>query len=197
MGLFLEAAKSWKDLHNVKYIFKIAKKGKLTKIELSFCNEDFPHLAGMQYSNDVDFGINKAEYYGELLVPALLKGYIDDSKIEKSRNWQKIQGRLSAIIKLQTILDSDFKIVAFNRYKVRGYSEIEAKFVITDKNSEDVFFVFLDKKTDRYYCKSAFKKELTDYTGNQTSMHILRKVKIIDNIEKVLFTHPNYNSDCF
>ena len=195
MGLFLDAAKAWRNLHNIKYIFDVARKGKLQRIELSFYDEDFPHLAGMQYSKDVDFGIREAEYYGELLIPALLNGRIDDSKIEQSRNWQRISGRLSAIVNLQTILDNEFKIVLFNNNKVRGYSQLEAKFAIKGENSDDVFFVFLDKKTDRYYCKSAFKKEIIDYMENQPPLTLLQKIKITDDVFEILFIKPNYKPE--
>lgn len=57
MSLFLDAANAWNDLHNVRYILDIARKGEVKHIELFFTTEDFLHLAGMQYARDVDFGI--------------------------------------------------------------------------------------------------------------------------------------------
>ena len=162
MGLFLDAANAWNDLHNISYILDIARKGVLTRIDSSFIDEDFPHLAGMQYARDVDFGIREAEYYGARLIPALLNKRIDDSKIEESRNWIKISGRLTAIINLQNTLDNEFCIVSFNKMKVRTFCQIEAKFLIKSMVSEDIYFLFLDERSGRYYCKSAFCKEFTD-----------------------------------
>lgn len=175
MGLFLDAAIAWNKLSGTQYIFDLGRKGKLHKLTISFLNEDFPHLAGMQYAKDVDFGLDKAEYYGERLIPALLSKYMDDRKMEGSRNWERISGRLAAIVNLQNTLENEFTIVSFNKAKVRGFSQIDAKYAIRNTTSGDVFFVFLDEKSGRYYCKSAFKKELVDYTENQSTMTFCEK----------------------
>ena len=192
MGLFLDAANAWNDLHNISYILDIARKGVLTRIDSSFIDEDFPHLAGMQYARDVDFGIREAEYYGARLIPALLNKRIDDSKIEESRNWIKISGRLTAIINLQNTLDNEFCIVSFNKMKVRTFCQIEAKFLIKSMVSEDIYFLFLDERSGRYYCKSAFCKEFTDYMENQSPMKVLQKIKMIDNVPHTIFISHGY-----
>lgn len=192
MGLFLDAAIAWNKLSDTQYIFDLGRKGKLHKLTISFLNEDFPHLAGMQYAKDVDFGLDRAEYYGERLIPALLSKYMDDSKMEGSRNWERISGRLTAIVNLQNTLENEFTIVSFNKAKVRGFSQIDAKYAIRNATSGDVFFVFLDEKSGRYYCKSAFKKELVDYTENQSTMTVLRKVKVVDGNSTILYTRPGY-----
>lgn len=195
MGLFLDAANAWNDLNCVSYIIDIARKGNKKQIQLFFDNEDFPHLAGMQYAQDVDFGIRKAEYYGEKLVPALLSKRIEDSKIEESRNWNKIQRRLMAITNLQNTLDSDFKIVSFDKRKVRGFCQIDALFLIQNTTSEEIYFVFLDDRCGRYYCKSAFGKEKTNYMENQSPMTVLQKIKIVDSNASVLFKKSGYNEN--
>lgn len=192
MGLFLDAAIAWNDLHNVSYKLDVARKGKLTQIELYFCDEDFPHLVGMQYAKDVDFGIRKFEYYGEKLISALLTKRLDDARIESSRNWDRISGRLTAIINLQNTFDNEFKIFAFNRGKVRGYSQIDAEFLIKSTISDDIYFVFLDKRSGRYYCKSAFRKEPIDYAENQSGMTLLQKIKVVDGAVNILFTKDGY-----
>lgn len=195
MGLFLNAAAAWKELSDTQYILDLGKKGKLDRVTLSFLDEDFPHLAGMQYAKDVDFGLDRAEYYGERLIPALLNQYMDGSKIEKSRNWDRISGRLTAIINLQNTLDNTFTIVSFNKEKVRGYSRIDAKFAIKSSISDEVFFVFLDEKSGRYYCKSAFKKEQVDYVENQSALTVLQKIKIVNGESIILSKHPRYTPD--
>lgn len=192
MGLFFDAATEWNNLLDKKYFIVVAHKGKKKEIELSFLNEDFYHLAGMQYAQDVDFGINKAEYYGELLVPAILNKTLDSSKIESSRNWIKISGRLTAIINLQNTLDNDFKIFSFNKNKVGVFSRLEARYVIKNLISDEEYFVFFDKQEGRYYCKSAFKKECVDYTKNQTPLTLLQKTKIFCDNSKLLFLKDNF-----
>lgn len=196
MGLFLDAANAWHDLHDVKYILDIARKGEWKRLELTFLDEDFPHLAGMQYAGDVDFGIRKAEYYGERLIPALLTKRMDDARIEGSRNWERLSGRLRAILHLQATLDGEFKIVSFDKTKVRTFSRIDAQFVIKSEISDDIYFVFLDEKSGRYYCKSAFRKEFTDYAENQPVMMLLQKTKVKNDIADVLYTRSGYQPIC-
>lgn len=162
---------------------------------MSFNNEDFPHLAGMQYAKDVDFGLNKAEYYGELLVPAILNRALESKKIEQSRNWNKISGRLKAIINLQNTFDGDFQLYRFNKNKVRGYSEIQAKYVIKSVITDEIYFVFFDKEENRFYCKSAFRKEITDYGENQTRLIMLKKLKVIDDSPLLLYKKDSYLDD--
>lgn len=192
MGLFLDAANAWNDLKNVSYILDTGRKGKFKRIELFFLDIDFPHISGMQYAKDVDFGIREAEYYGEKLIPALLTGKLNENKITESRNWNKISGRLTAIINLQQMLDNDFKIVAFNKNKVKPFSQLDAKFAIESSISGDIYFVFLDDRSGRYYCKSAFRKEITDYIENQSPITLLQKVKLINDIPTTLFIKPGY-----
>ncbi|MCD8098960.1 MAG: PBECR4 domain-containing protein [Oscillospiraceae bacterium] len=194
MGLLSDAAAAWNNMCDTYYIFDIARKRKSNRIKLSFLNADFPHLAGMQYAKDVDFGLRRAEYYGERLVSTLLDKRLDDSKIEESRNWGKISGRLTAIINLQNTLDNDFTVVSFNKSKVRGFCRIDAKYVIKSTVSDDMFFIFLDEQSGRYYCKSAFKKEYIDYTENQSVMTVLQKVKVVDGAVTVLFTRSGYGA---
>ena len=195
MGLLLDAAKVWDSLHNTYYIMDVARKGKLQRIELSFSSEDFSHLAGMQYAQDVDFGIRKSLYYGERLIPALLSGQMNDEKIENSRNWEKISGRLSAIINLTKTLDGQFVIVSFNNTRVKGYCKIAAKYAIKNVISGDMYFLFIDERSGQYYFKSAFKKEDVDYTENQPVLTMLQKIKVIDNARSVLYSREGYQPE--
>ena len=110
MGLFLNAAVKWNSLQNTKYLLVLGHKRSTEYINITFRPEDFDHLSGMQYANDVDFGLHRNQYRGDKLVPALLSGKLDDALIEKSQSWYKISERLSAIIHLDDILDSEFSI---------------------------------------------------------------------------------------
>lgn len=192
MGLFYNAAMAWNALHDICYVIDIARKGKVKRIRITFSNSEFPHISGMQYASDVDFGINKSEYYGELLVPALLNRNLDDSRIENSRNWEKISGRLSAIINMQEMLDGNFEIKAFDNAKLNYYSRIKAKYVIQNQISNDVYFVFFDEESSNYFCRSAFKKEKRDYLQNQTPMTVVHKVKIVNSVSTTLFCKNGY-----
>lgn len=195
MGLLLDAAKTWDSLSQTVYSIEAGRKGKQFSIELSFDPADFPHLAGMHYAKDISFGLRPAQYYGTQLIPALLSGALDDALIMKSRSWSKIEGRLKAIVNLKSTLEGDFVIARFAPGKVPGFCNIQAEYVIKNTGSSEVFFVFLDQKSGRYYCKSAFQSDNLDYTVNQSLLTILEVTKHVSGMETVLRRHPSYKPD--
>ena len=71
MSLFLEAAQAWQQLMQTEYRITAVRRRKIDRFCLHFDPADFPHLAGMQYAKDVDFGLRPTEYYGEKLLLAL------------------------------------------------------------------------------------------------------------------------------
>jgi len=193
MCLLLEAAKAWQRLVKIEYHITVGRKGKSVRLRLDFDFADFPHLVGMQYAQDVDFGLRLSEYYGEKLVPVLLCGKMDGSKIEKSRNWEKIKGRLNAIISLQKTLDSEFSIARFDSSRVHTNSRIDADYVIKNLDSGETYFIFIDESKEHcHYCKSAFAKGNIDYMQNQPLLTVLKKVKFENGNSRVLFQHPNF-----
>ena len=196
MGLFLDAANAWNNLLNTKYYFLLTKKGKQAfEIELSFLPGYFPHLCGMHYAKDVDFGRNSDEYYGEKLIPALLNNLIDGSLIEKSQNYKsKIEGRLKAIKAIENTLDNDFNIAKFNPKLLPVFSKITADYVIKNVATGEEFFVFLDDCPSGAYCKSAFEFKSVDYLMNQPRLTVLKKVKTVNGQITLNYVHPHYDS---
>ena len=193
MCLFLKAATAWQALSATQYRITAGRKGKTISFLLDFDAADFPHLAGMQYAQDVDFGLRHSQYYGEKLIPALLSGKLDAARIERSRNWDRIQGRLNAIVHLQETLESDFLIAKFDPSRVPTSSRIDADFVIQNLSSGEIYFVFIDEdKEHRHYCKSAFAKAAIDYLQNQPQLTILKKEKVVDGQASLLYQHPNF-----
>ena len=193
MNLLLHAAYAWAQLINAEYRITVGRKGHANCFRLCFSPEDFPHLCGMQYARGVDFGLRRNEFEGGKLLDSLLSGKLDGARIEKSRNWEKIKGRLNAIICLEQTLESDFIIAHFDSRRVLTGSKIQAEYVIQNTSTGEIFFIFLDKDpSQRYYCKSAFAKTNVDYLKNQTLVTVLEKEKYIDGTWELLFRHPNY-----
>lgn len=192
MSLFFDAAKAWDALTKISYRFDVARKQKLNKIQIAFPVEGFPHAAGMQYARDVDFGIRAPQYAGPLLIPAILNNKIDPSKIEKSRNWSRIRGRLASIISLQKALDGNFEIAIFEKESVKEYSKINAKYIIKNAISNVIYFVFLDESSGLFYCRSTFEQSTVDYFRNQKKLTVLYKEKIIDTTSQVIYIAAGY-----
>lgn len=196
MCLFKQAAQAWLNLIGTEYEIVTGRKGKKYTIKLDFEAADFPHLAGMQYARDVDFNLRPSEYYGEKLIPALVDGKLDGTRIEKSRNWSKIEGRLKAIINLQKTLESNFAIALFDSSRVKGTnSRIDADYLIKNTDTGETYFVFIDEdKNQRQYCKSAFEQDSIDFMDNQQKLTVLKNTKYQDGLDVVLYVHPKFKS---
>ena len=193
MGLFLDAAKCWKNLLNTSYTFVIGHKNVSETINLCFRPVDFDHLSGIHKANDVDFKLHRNSFRGEKLADAVISGRIDDELIEKSTHWDQISDRLADIIRLETILDSDFRIYRFNPHKLKVHSSIIANYLIFSEQYQMGVFLFIDRDNNIDYCKSIFSNDGQDYTANQTKWTMLKKTKYHDDTEDVLFVSPSYH----
>lgn len=196
MCLLVEAANAWQKMIQIRYYITAGRRGKNYSFRLDFALSDFAHLAGMHYAKDVDFGLRADQYRGEKLIPALLNGKMDGSKIEKSRNWPKIKGRLKAIIGLQQTLESEFSIAIFNPDNVLTGSKIDAVYVIKNTVSGESYFIFIDKdKKYRYFCRSAFAEGNVDYMKNQTMLTRLKVDKFENGKRQLMYQHPNFQEE--
>ena len=63
MCLLREAAHAWQQLTGTEYRITVGRRGKKSSFALSFSFADFPHVAGMQYAQDVDFGLRPSIAY--------------------------------------------------------------------------------------------------------------------------------------
>lgn len=192
MSLILEAAKQWTHLLNCEYSLTIGRKGKMQELKLTFRSEDFDHLAGMQYADDVDFKLHPNEYRGAKLIPALLAGKVDGALLEKSRSWERIQDRLHVVLNLEKILDDDFEVYRFESKKLPFYSKIKASYCIYSDLCNKGIFLFWDG-SDQYYCKSVFSFDGdNDYRKGQARWTLLHKFKTESGIAKELFRYEKY-----
>ena len=180
MGRLMDAAQAWSALYDTQYELLLGRKGNWTELlKLEFLPEHFPHLAGIQYAADVDFGCSKAELRGKKWIGKILNGEIDDGLIEKSCRWtDTIAGRLDGILALEDTLDSEFTICRFDPAKVPHGTRIQAQYVIKNQATDMTFFVFLDQDTGKWFCRSVFRLHIADYTVNQTHVTVLIKRKL-------------------
>ena len=93
---------------------------------------------------------------------------------------------------LSTDIDK-INIAAFDYKKAIGYCKIKADYIIRDRISDDIYFVFLKSREEEYFCISAFKEESRDYFLNQQKMTVLYKAKTIDSVKTELFKHQRYD----
>ena len=192
MGLFLSAANAWASLLSTSYKLRIGHKGTMKELLLQFHAVNFDHLSGMHYAKDIDFKRHRKEYQGAKLLSVLQSGVLDDSLIEKSVNWPKISNRLTAIIHLQEILESDFEIYSFSPSRLPFPSKIQAAYFLFSEAINDGVFLFLDEKSGSYYCKSAFHDDAHDYRAGQSRWTVLTKSRCSADSEILLYKNPHY-----
>ena len=197
MGLLFDAAVAWVNLYDTTYDFLLGRKGTWSSsFRLSFLPEDFPHLAGMQYATDIDFGLNRAEIRSGKFIERILSGEIDDELILKAAEWEnRLRGRLEGIILLEETLDNDFEIYKFNPNCVPFGSRIDAKYVIKNVRTGVTFFVFVAGDDERWFCRSIFQLRVADYTKNQARVTVLKKQKICGGEMVIDYLNPHYRPD--
>lgn len=192
MGVLQNAADAWQILCKTQYILVLGRKGRLQTITISFSPEEFPHIMGIKYASDIDFGVRFHECFGGKLLTFINNGKVKESALLKSQNWIRIEGRLKAIMAIQRILEGDFTIAEFHPERLRGRSSIDAKYVIKNNVGTDIFFVFLDESSGEYFCRSAFQFEEIDYTMNQPTLKLLELRKIVDGQTITIFKSASY-----
>lgn len=170
-----ECAVAFKQLLDKRYCFKIGRKGKIIAIEIGFEKVNFHHLMGLHKLTDLHIAkANRAKVFDDIL-----NGNINFSKIEKSKLFHTIKGRIDFLPHLETLLDGNEIIFRYNQKK-QSFSHIQAEFLlVTAYDNTDIYiFIDQDSKQSPYFCCSFFPKERTDYTNNQTKYTLLFKEKI-------------------
>ena len=142
--------------------------------------DDFPHLAGFQYLQDLSL----PRYNAAKIADKILEGKIKHKQIIKGTKYEEmVQPRLEALAHLEEILNNDFLLFSFMPDKYPFATRIKADYIILN-NSEPVSFVFIIQDSSftsskcEYLCCSAFKKGDRDYRVNQRPRTILKKERV-------------------
>ena len=193
MGLLGDAAHVWAYMEDIQYQFLLGRKRLRTEaFTLAFLPDAFSHCAGIQYANDVDFGIPRAALRGSKLLSKLLSQVIDDKKIEKSENWEKIRGRLEGILRMESVLDDCSCMFLFLPQFSIVPTAIEARYIIRDNESGATYFFFLDEDNQTAFCRSIFRDDTIDYTISQSRLPVLKRDKYKGDRLIASYTHPRY-----
>lgn len=173
--LLFEAAKAWEYLLDIQYVLNYGMKDRILRYVLKFRKEDFFHLAGFQYLNDINIPkYSKAKYLEKVIDRTILGEHI-----RKSLNYDKyVKPRLEGLILLNELLHSPFKTYIFRSKCLNFGTEIKAKFLITNPEMLVIVFLFVDENTEEItdlFCRSIFIKDSRDYTQNQKAIRIMYK----------------------
>lgn len=195
--LIYKATTSWNSISRYKYAFTYGYKKQLHTIMLSFEPEQFPHLIGFQYLNDLSLPY----YNGKKLISMVLDGSFHQDLIEKSQNYvEMIEPRLVALCSLEEILSSPFTLFSYRPEMYGSFkTNLKADYLISSEIN-GISFVFLvggnpKSLVRECICRTVFIKGERNYEENQRPYALLKKVRIsLDtNTETVLFIKEGFS----
>lgn len=149
---------------------------------LTFEKTDFNHMAGLHKLTDIAAiqGVRQKDKVFDNIV----KGNISHDLIKHSRFYDKIHDRLMCLENLEDLLDSN-QIVFKYLEKMNLISRIEADYLMESANKAEIIYIFLSERSKAQKgqipimcCRSFFPMNQLDYSRNQPSYTLLKKVKI-------------------
>ncbi|MBD5631796.1 MAG: hypothetical protein HDP34_01010 [Clostridia bacterium] len=175
-------AMQYQSIMHMQYYFEIAKKQNMHKFILSFEKGDFFHLAGMHKLKDITE--LQIERNRSVIFEKIISGSISYKQIKDSIFYNNIEKRLFHLENLQELLDSNQIIFQYIENKNKA-SCIKADYLLENATKQDIVFVFLSERNKKISqdipimcCRSFFPMDQLDYTNNQPSYTLLKKIKI-------------------
>lgn len=182
MDILLNVAEKFATIMNKKYYFEIAKKNNLMEFVLTFEKYDFYHLAGLHKLTDIAELQN--EFNKGKIFNSILDGNITYDLINCSRFFNKISNRLNLLGDLEYILDSNQLLFKYLEEKNK-ISRIEADYLLENAHNMNVIYIFLSERNKNEIsnlpimcCRSFFAMDKLDYSKNQPSYTLLKKIKV-------------------
>lgn len=198
MDIIYEAAAKFVALSLYEYEFVLSQNRHSKEIKVNFLNEDFYHLAGLQYVRGVDIPRNRKRTLNDIL----FRQKITDGLLSKSEDYRNpipdkdIRSRISLLRYLEEYIDNDNIIRIFTTRNQKNISSlIQADFIIESqfKGDMDIVYIFLKHRRENpeYCCVvSFFKKDQISYGGD--IMYWMKKSKILGDKVKILYQHKNF-----
>ncbi len=192
MNKLIESAKIWNELSDFELHIVYGYKSKKISINVVFKNEDYFHLAGFQYLNDISL----PRFSKSKTINKILDQTIKFDIIQNSINYsEKVEPRLDAVCSVKSIFKGQFKLYRYNKELYSFYSKIEADYIIFDEITNTPYFLFLREDEECFKTISAFSKGSRNYIENQKVLNILliESKNIKSNISSVVYKNPNYS----
>jgi len=192
MDKLVKSANVWKGLKDYCFLITYSSKGKLREIPIVFDLEDFFHLAGFQYANDIVlFKSSKTK-----TIDCILNNKITLEQLKKSQNYQTmIDTRLNSLCLIDKVLNNPFKLYRFNTRGYNFYTDIEASYFIYDEETGCSIFFFIreDNGSSYFHGISIFEKGIKDFCMNNRPLKIMKKEKVnlITEDRSVLYENSN------
>lgn len=173
---------AYQTVMQTQYYFEIAKKNTKIEFVLTFEKEDFFHMAGLHKLKDVT--TLQIEMSKGIIFDRIANGNITFDQVKNSYFYQDIEERLSYLEKIQKLLDSNQIVFQYLESRNKA-SYIKADYLLEEGYKTDIIYIFLNERSKAekgqipiMCCRSFFPMNQLDYTRNQPSYTLLKKVKI-------------------
>lgn len=180
MDLLRNVAEKFGKLLSVEYYFEIARKNERKEFVLDFLPQDFHHICGLHKLSDIGLVQTGAR---DKIYRDILNGRIGFSDIEKSNYFEKMSDRLILIGQIEEMLNDNQIVFNYLKNK-RGFSRIEAEYLLENAHENDIIYIFLNERSKANVhgipimcCRSFFPMNQMDYTKNQPSYTLLKKIR--------------------
>ena len=194
MDLLYDAAVAWTKLLDYRFDITCGKSKKLYPISLDFEETEFYHLAGFPHIKDIVFPI---QFPKSATLRKVLDRVITEQMISQSENYEKtVKSKLLAITQLENLLSSCSKVYMYNPDKFPFYTDIEAKYLLADEQSQVVFlFTDTDDEGETYFSRSTFIMDDHDFRINQSSMTVLqiKKTQLSTSSKSILYCREGFS----
>ncbi len=201
MDKIYEAAAKYVALSRYKYKFVLSQSRHCITVKVNFLDEDFYHLAGLQYIKGVDIPKNRKKTLNDILI----KHKITDEVLSKSRAYtnpspdKDIRSRIDLLRFLEEYIDNDNIMRIFTTRNQKNQSTlIKADYIIESqlKGDSDTVYIFLKHRTeDLSHCcvVSFFKKDQISYGGD--ILYWMQKAKILGESVTILYQHKDFSEE--
>ena len=193
MDLLYEAAAAWNQLLQYRYEIICGKSKKLYPIVLGFQVQEFYHLAGFPHMKDIVLPIRTSQ---SKMHSKVMDRTITGQMIEKSESYDKIVRRkLEAMIQLEQLLNGCQNVYLYDRWKLKFYTDIKAKYLLVDERTQVVFlFADNDGKCTTCFSRSTFVMDDRDFRSNQSRMTVLqiKRTNLTTGTTDVLFCKEGF-----
>lgn len=181
-------------IQNYRFDLRISCHKKLVKMILDFRQNDFHHIAGLQYVDDIDIPKN-----GKKLFEEIEAGNISDEYLQKSPSYYYVQDSYAnvhdwiySLRYLKAHLENKNVICEYIKGNNR-YSSIKADYVIKSTLKENTAYIFLRKRSrEETYCICSFFNPLTEYLGNRAYWLYKARIDIVKRETDVLYQSKSY-----
>lgn len=193
MDTIYKCASDFSNLLSTKYNFIISHNRKTENIIIDFKAEDFRHVIGLHYVDDITIEKDPAK-----VIPAILENRITDEVLSKSDKYIKklsdggsVRERVEELCFLERYLDSSDYI---RIYKMQDFgSQIRADYFIeaTNKERKTTVYIFIRKRIENNnFVIVSFFKKYSVFKG--IAAYWMLKEKIMENEVIELYRNNSY-----